>query len=211
MIKQTLKTENCNVCGLSQQKFVLENANFTEPFSVDFSLYGAFKSPTFNLCENCKSLSQDYSQISDTVKFDDKSQEIKGLLETFNLNEVYATIFSEKAQNQLLNMRAKAYLFDSLKLEYDKFLSKNYHKIDEKTKETLSNNLTILKARAKELSILCEDYLEKENNPLVKCLFIEMLAFLGETKKAKFLLCQVTTDSHLFDYLSECIDLGGRN
>lgn len=210
MITQTQKSESCSLCGKRANLTVLENVDFSSSQKINFSAFSAFKNPSFNLCLNCGKISSDIKNENTNLVFDATDPKIKELLEVFSQEYVVDFFVSEHTTNELLKIRSKAKLFDAEKFEFDKFLSKNYRKTDEETKQKIKNDLVILTSKASEICFLCENFLSTTNNNFVKCLFVEMLAFTKQTKKATFLLDTLCLDEHTREYLLDAIDLGGK-
>lgn len=205
MIKEISKKVLCCKCKHIQEILINENEDFESEKSnefITFENYNLFKSPKLNCCTNCGYINTDLSKNSPSNVFCE--------IEEFKKNkfdpEFLLTCYARDFLNDLMSIRVWAKIFNILKFERNKFLAKNYRKSndakfdfsDEDCAKIANHIILILKAYT----------LSHKKNNYVSCFNIEVLAFLGESEKAKQEMLKQKFDENLREYLLECIELG---
>ena len=202
MIVKHLKSGECAKCGQNQDYFVFDEIYNT----LDLATYFVFKTVNVNVCGNCGYVNDDLEKdngilLSLTLQSpQDHEQDI--LMQVEVLKQ-----YSKCVKNPLTMLRIKANIFKLNKLAFDKFLMANYTKEDEQIQNRLADCHNRLLELAKEIVALSK---ENEQSDFAKCLAVEMLGYLGETKQAEDMLNALDVKQDLKDYLLDCVELGGR-
>ena len=203
MIVKHLKTGKCAKCGQNQEYFVFDEIYNT----LDLATYLVFKTVNINVCNSCGYVNDDLEKdngilLSLTLQNpQDQEQDILKQVEVLKQ-------YSKCVKNPLKMLRVKANIFKLNKIAFDKFLAENYAKKDELVQNRLADCHNRLLELAKEIIALAK---ENSESDFAKCLAVEMLGYIGETKQAEDMLSTIDAKNDLNDYLLECIELGGRN
>lgn len=207
MIKK-LTSGKCAKCQQQIDYFTVEGVDN----KINLANYSFFKNPVINICPKCGYINDDLSENNalfqnSHLKLESSSNIYMELINNIKIDRIYAKslIDFEKL------IRVYANIFDNNKLILNKFLSKNYTKDDAESSEVLKSLKENLKNSALEIiSLIDENINEKNNDIFVKLLNIEVLSCLNKVSEAKSILSKLTNLSpDLFDYIEDCIYLGG--
>ncbi len=201
MTRKIIKNAKCAKCAKNVEYSVVIN----EESGLTLSAYNLFKTVNLNMCPHCGYVNEDLEVDNEMFsnccycKKSIKTREDKiALLACHHKNLI----------NPLDKLRTKANEFALEKYSFNKYLSENYRTNDEE----ILKNLDVLKNRmetsANEILKLID---ENEKSDLITCLQIEVLACLGNTKKAESLFSKINPAADLSEELQKCIMLGGND
>ncbi len=205
MIKQTLKKTMCCKCGHVQEILINENENFDNNDSkllVTFSDYSVFKNPILNCCENCGYINDDIHENNNLNNFYDKER-LKQ--KQFDPEEMFQT-YAKNGDLTLTTLRVWAHIFNKLKTDFYALFADYYRKpAFDKILETAKSESNLVVQR---ICLLIEACLIVFPTSYISCFYVEALAFLGQSQKARQQMLNLNLDDKLREYLLECIEMG---
>lgn len=206
MIKNLIN-RTCAKCGEKVDYFVINN----ESFDLNLNNYNTFKRPIINVCPNCKYINEDLSEnnelFNETKLILEKDDSLEtNLLNNIKLDRAYLRNLIDFDKK----IRVLANILENNKLLYNNFLKDNYTKTDDKTIEKIRLLKNNIKNSCEEIFNLLNENMS--NNKFVNMLKIEVLSALNKLEDARKLLNEYKDLSpDLYDYLDDCIMLGGIN
>lgn len=206
MIKNLING-TCAKCGEKVDFYVIKD----ESFDLNLNNYNIFKRPIINVCPNCNYINEDLSEnnelFNETKLILDKDNSLEtNLLNNIKLDRAYLRNIIDFDKK----IRVLANIYENNKLLYNNFLKDNYTKEDDITIEKIRLLKSNIKNSCEEIISLLND--NSVNSDFIDILKIEVLCSLNKIDDAKKLLSKYNNLSpDLYDYLDDCIMLGGIN